>query len=310
MTKSLKCLVFALFILLTINLAKSQPITLKLWPDKAPGTPINKGLTNKEYQDNHFLTYNITEASVDVYLPAKGNNSGTAVIVCPGGGYRFLAMGHEGKDVAKWFNENGIVCIVLKYRLPNDTIMKNKNIGPLQDAQEAIRMTRRKAKDWNIDPKRIGIMGFSAGGHLASTASTHFNEKVYDSDTTSARPDFSILIYPVISFMPSMTHGGSRKNLLGDSPPQALVDYFSNEKHVSPSTPPAFLVHSMDDGVAPCENSIEYSLALKKNNVPVELHLYQQGGHGYGLAPANKGTEHNWPEACITWLKSNGFMPK
>lgn len=310
MQKSLKYLVFIIVIFCSNNQIKSQPLTLKLWPDKAPGTPVNKSLANKEFHDARFWTFNVTEASVNVYLPAKDKNSGTAVVVCPGGGYGFLAMGHEGKDVAIWFNDNGIACIVLKYRLPNDTIMENKSIGPLQDAQEAIRTCKRKAKEWGINPNKIGIMGFSAGGHLASTASTHFIEKVYDCDTTSARPEFSILIYPVISLKQGMTHGGSRKNLLGDSPDQALIDHFSNETQVNSLTPPAFLVHSIDDGAVPCENSIEYSLALKKNNVPVELHLYQQGGHGYGLAPANKGTEHTWPDACITWLKSNGFLQK
>ena len=308
MMKIMKFIAILIVMFYSNNLVKSQTETIKLWPNNAPGTPINKGLAYKEFHDDRFWTYNVTEASIDVYLPAKDKNSGTAIIICPGGGYGFLAMGHEGKDVAKWLNDNGITGIVLKYRLPNDTIMENKSIGPLQDAQEAMRLTRRNAKVWNINPNKIGIMGFSAGGHLASTLPTQYNEKVYNSDTTSARPDFSILIYPVISMKTGITHGGSRTNLLGNSPNSELINKFSNETQVNASTPPAFLVHAIDDGLVPCENSIDYAMALRKNNIPVELHLYQQGGHGFGLALASKNTEHYWPDACIAWLKSNGFL--
>ena len=305
-----KYILFAALAFGTVASLFSQPLIIKLWPNKTPGAIEGKSLASKEYQNERMWTYNVSEAFINVYLPTKENATGAAVVLCPGGGYGFLAMGHEGKDVAKWFNDNGIACIVLKYRLPNDTIMENKSIGPLQDAQEAIRFTRRQAKEWAIDPKKIGIMGFSAGGHLASTASTHFNEKVYNCDSTSARPDFSILIYPVISMKPGMTHGGSRKNLLGNSPNEATLESFSNETRVTSITPPAFIVHSIDDGLVPCQNSIQYSIALKNHNIPVELHLYQQGGHGYGLATANKGTEHNWPDACLAWLKSNEFLQK
>ncbi len=308
MMKIMKFIAILIVMFYSNNLVKSQTKTIKLWLNNAPGTPINKGLAHKEFHDDRFWTYNVTEASIDVYLPVKEKNSGTAIIICPGGGYGFLAMGHEGKDVAQWLNDNGITGIVLKYRLPNDTIMENKSIGPLQDAQEAMRLTRRNAKVWNINPNKIGIMGFSAGGHLASTLSTQYNEKVYNSDTTSAGPDFSILIYPVISMKTGITHGGSRTNLLGNSPSIELINKFSNETRVNASTPPAFLVHAMDDGLVPCENSIDYAMALRKNNIPVELHLYQQGGHGFGLALASKNTEHYWPDACIAWLKSNGFL--
>jgi acetyl esterase/lipase len=308
MVKGMKFIAILIVLLYSNNLVKSQTETIKLWPNNAPGTPINSGLAHKEFHDDRFWTYNVTEASIDVYLPAKDRNSGTAIIICPGGGYGFLAMGHEGKDVAKWLNDNGITGIVLKYRLPNDTIMENKSIGPLQDAQEAMRLTRRNAKIWDINPNKIGIMGFSAGGHLASTLSTQYNEKVYNSDTTSARPDFSILVYPVISMKTGITHGGSRTNLLGNSPSSELINKFSNETQVNASTPPAFLVHALDDGLVPCENSIDYAMALRKNNIPVELHLYQQGGHGFGLALASKNTEHYWPDGCIAWLKSNGFL--
>ena len=219
-----------------------------------------------------------------------------------------LAIKHEGSQVAEWLNKRGITALVLKYRLPDTSIMTNKTIGPLQDAQKAIRIVRRNATEWNIDPHKIGVMGFSAGGHLASTLSTHYNEKVYNStDTTSARPDFSILIYPVISMDKTITHMGSRINLLGRNPNPELVKLYSNELQVNKFTPPAFLVQSMDDNVVPVQNSIVYALALKKHNIPCELHLYEKGGHGYGLGRTND-TESSWPEACEKWLKMHNLI--
>jgi acetyl esterase/lipase len=202
----------------------------------------------------------------------------------------------------------GVSAFVLKYRLPSDAIMKDKSVGPLQDVQEAIRIVRRNAKDWNINPRKIGIMGFSAGGHLASTASTHFTDKVYEvKDTTSARPDFSILIYPVISMDTAITHRGSRDNLIGKNPSKEQVVRFSNELQVNSNTPPAFLVHATDDNTVPVQNSMNYLLALKKNKVPGELHIYEKGGHGFGLG-ANKGTAAEWPNACKSWLKVKGLL--
>ena len=185
--------------------------------------------------------------------------------------------------------------------------MKNKTIGPLQDAQEAIRMVRRNAEKWKLDPTKIGIIGFSAGGHLAATVSTQFNKKVYDSkDTTSARPDFSILMYPVISMQDGITHKGSKTNLLGENPSAALVENYSNEKQVDATTPKTFIVHATDDKAVPVENSINYYLALKQNKIPVEMHLYENGGHGFGLG--TDGTNKNWSKACENWLISNGFI--
>lgn len=201
----------------------------------------------------------------------------------------------------------GITALVLKYRLPDNSIMIDKSIGPLQDAQEAMRIVRRKAKEWHINPDKIGIMSFSAGGHLASILSTHFSEKVYEpKDTTSARPDFSLLIYPVISMDSSLTHKGSRDMLLGQIPSREQVKRFSNELQVTLQTPPAFLVHSLDDNVVPVQNIINYALALKKFNIPCELHIYETGGHGYGLGRSTD-TESSWPEACRKWLKVRGF---
>jgi dienelactone hydrolase len=220
-----------------------------------------------------------------------------------------LSHEKEGDKVAAWFQSIGVSAFVLKYRLPSDVIMKDKTIGPLQDAQEAIRTLRRRADEWNLDTAKIGVIGFSAGGHLASTVSTHYNDKVYESkDNISARPDFSILIYPVISMEDAITHKGSKENLLGKNASVEIVEKYSNEKQVDANTPKTFLVHATDDKAVPVENSINYYLALKNQKVPVEMHLYEHGGHGFGLGV--EGTNKNWPAACEKWLISNGFIPK
>ncbi|OJU09608.1 MAG: alpha/beta hydrolase [Clostridiales bacterium 43-6] len=300
--------IFILSIILSgISLAQIKSIII--WPDKVPNSIYNKDYKVVVDSDaNWTYTRNIANPNMDMY-PAPANiSNGTAVVICPGGGYWGLAFKHEGAQVAKWFNSFGVTAFVLKYRLPDDAIMVDKKIGPLQDAQEAIRIVRRKAKEWNINPDKVGIMGFSAGGHLAATLSTHFDDKVYEQkDNTSARPDFSILIYPVISMDESITHMGSRESLLGKNPSSETVKYFSNELQVNEKTPPAFLVCSFDDDAVPILNSINYFLALKKYNVNSELHIYEKGGHGYGLGKSG-GTESAWPEACKYWLKAKGLL--
>jgi len=290
------------------NKAFSQPVVLNVWTGKIPGAIENNNYKEiTDSKDNWTKTRRVTNPTL-VYFPAKANiRTGTAVIICPGGGYWGLAVQHEGLQIAEWFNSIGITAFILKYRLPDDSIMENKSIAPLQDAQEAVRQVRRHAKDCFIDPNKIGIMGFSAGGHLASTISTHFNENLYEpSDVVSARPDFSILIYPVISMDSAITHSGSRNLLLGEHPSQELVTHFSNDLQVADDTPPAFMVHSLDDNVVPVQNSINYALAMKKHNIPCELHIYEHGGHGYGLG-RTKDTESSWPEACKLWMKARGF---
>ncbi|GAA4135967.1 hypothetical protein GCM10022250_31960 [Flavobacterium chungbukense] len=251
-------------------------------------------------------TSQVSIPTLSIFIPKESKPNQSAVIICPGGGYSHLAFDKEGKKVAEWFNSQGIAAFVLKYRLPTDLTMKNKNVGPLQDAQEAIRYVRQNASKWNIDPKKIGILGFSAGGHLAATASTHYDDKVYESAyKVSARPDFSLLIYPVISMENDITHKGSQTNLLGNNPSQDVIDSFSNEKKVTSQTPPAFLIHSTDDTVVIPENSINYYLSLKKNGVTAELHLYEKGGHGFGLGVND--TSKFWTRDCIEWLKANGY---
>jgi acetyl esterase/lipase len=251
----------------------------------------------------------VSQPTLTVFLANQVSNNGTAVIICPGGGYLHLAINKEGYKIAKWFNSFGISAFVLKYRLPSDFIMTNRAIGPLQDAQEAIRMVRRNAAKWHLDPNKIGIMGFSAGGHLAATASTQYAEKVYDSkDEVSARPDFSILIYPVISMLEGITHNGSKKYLLGENVNNEIAERFSNEKRVDDKTPKAFLVHATDDKAVRVENSINYYLALKQHNIPVEMHIYEKGGHGFGLGVEE--TNKNWPAACEKWMVANGLVTK
>ena len=266
--------------------------------------PNNKPAADRETsitKDNVTRIAKVLTPTLTIYRPDKPN--GQAVVICPGGGYTILAFDKEGTRVAEEFTKWGITAIVLKSRLPDDSLQFERHLAPLQDAQEAIRYVRRQAKAWGVHPGKIGIMGFSAGGHLASTAATHFNFKAdaAGTDTVSARPDFAILIYPVISFDSSITHKGSRNNLVGATASEEQIRFFSNELQVTPQTPPSFLVHAGDDGAVPAENSIRYYLACLKNKVPAELHLYPKGGHGFGLI--NKTTSDNWVERLRNWLQ-------
>ena len=285
--------------------AQNQVIPLwKVIPQeiKAPDYTEKEDIKDGKVQS----TSQVSIPTLSVFLPKGIKQNQTAVVIFPGGGYTHLAIDKEGTKVAEWFNAQGIVAFVLKYRLPNNLIMTNKTVGPLQDAQEAIRVIRLNAAVWNIDPNKIGVMGFSAGGHLASTLSTHYDDRVYEtSSKISARPDFSLLIYPVISMENDITHKGSQISLLGENASQQDIDSFSNEKRVTAQTPPAFLIHATDDNVVLPENSINYYLALKKNGVTAELHLYEKGGHGFGLGVND--TSKFWTKACEEWLKSNGY---
>lgn len=288
----------------TINVTAQQVIPL--YKDSIPNSIPSK---NKEKTvDNGFLiTQDVSVPSLTVFKPQKQSDKKSAVIICPGGGYAFLATGHEGKDVAEALNKMGVTAFMLKYRLPNDTIMKDKKIAPLQDAQRAIQLVRENAAQWNIDPNKIGIMGFSAGGHLAATASTQFEREVIANPKhTSLRPDFSILLYPVISFTDSLTHMGSRINLIGKNPSKELVEQYSNELQVTAKTPPAFLVHAADDGLVPIGNSIAYYQALLKNGVLSEMLLYPHGEHGFGMI--NRSTNDRWMDNLKNWMKSGNFL--
>lgn len=244
---------------------------------------------------------------ITIFEPGKSGGKNTAVIICPGGGYGILAYNLEGITVAQILNSWGVTAIVLKYRLPSDEIMKNKSVGPIEDAQRAIQYVRENAAQLNINPEKIGIMGFSAGGHLASTASTHFDiDYISNPNHISLRPDFSILGYPVVSMIDSLTHRGSRNNLLGKNPSPKEVENFSNELQVTKNTPSTFIVLANDDkGVNP-ENSIKYYEALLKNHVPAEMHIYQNGGHGFGTHILEK--KDNWMDVLRIWMQYNGFL--
>lgn len=292
---------------LTINQLQAQDKIIPLWnkiPDEITAPDYNEKETVKEgiIINSSFVSV----PTLSIFIPKEIKPNQTAIIIFPGGGYSHLSMDKEGTKVANWLNSLGITAFVLKYRLPNDLIMKNKNIGPLQDAQEAMRYVRANASKWNIDINKIGTIGFSAGGHLASTLATHYEDKTYQSaSNTSARPDFSLLIYPVISMENNITHKGSQTNLLGNNPSKDLIDSFSNDKKVTSQTPPTFLIHATDDTAVLPENSINYYLALKKNGVTCELHLYENGGHGFGLGV--KDTSKNWTKDCEEWLKNQGY---
>jgi len=297
------------FILLHFaNLAQVQ--TIQIWSGKIPGAIANTDIQPIIDSANNWIKMrNVINPVMDMYPASEKLRNGTAVLICPGGGYWSLAVKHEGMETAKWLNTLGITAFVLKYRLPLDAIMENKSVAPLQDAQAAIRLIRKNAKLWNVNPSKTGVMGYSAGGHLAASLSTHYNDSLYSyTDTLSARPDFSILIYPVITMQYPLTHQGSRENLLGSHPEEKIVTFFSNELQVNQYTPPAFLVHSLDDGSVSPENSIRYMMAMKQNKIPCELHLYQSGGHGYGLG-RTQNSESGWPDNCRKWMQSNGLIP-
>ncbi len=280
---------FAVVLLaLSVN-AQTPTQPIKLWPGAAPGAIGN------EPEDVPTIT---------PYLPPRERATGAAVVVCPGGGYQMLAD-HEGRPVAEWLNSIGVAAFVLKYRIAP----RYHHPAPMLDAARALRTVRARAAEWGIDPRRIGILGFSAGGHLASTAATHFDAGRADSadaiERVSSRPDLVILIYPVIT-MREQTHGGSKRNLIGEHPDPRLVALMSNDEQVTKETPPAFLIHTVNDDAVPVENSLLFAAALRRAGVPYEMHLYERGPHGFGLAP-NDPVLSSWPERCADWLRLHGF---
>src|SRR4051812_25665262 len=294
-----------LWLLIMSLLVKAQK-AIPLYPDSIPNSTGYKMVELPVEWNGKISGYrNVSQPSLAVYLPAAGTSSGSAVIICPGGGYWFENAVPEGQTIAETFIKHGITAFVLKYRLPSDSIMKDKSIGPLQDAQQAIKLVRQKAKEWNLDANKIGIMGFSAGGHLASTAATHFNTAyIPNKEGTSLRPDFAILIYPVISFNEGLMHKGSRDFLIGNNPTEEQTRLFSNEQQVTKETPPTWLTHAGDDTLVPVGNSIQFYEALVKNNVPAEMHLYPKGGHGFVLFQPRE----EWMQPLFLWMRKSGWM--
>ncbi|MCF2520907.1 alpha/beta hydrolase [Dyadobacter sp. CY351] len=275
---------------------------MPLYPDKIP----NSIQVPDEETNADQIARKVSRPTLTVYLPPPSAATGAAVIVCPGGGYGVLVMEREGHQVAKALNKVGIAAMVLKYRLPDDKIMSDKSLGPLQDAQQAIKTVREQAEKWKINPAKIGIMGFSAGGHLAATAGTHYDSTfIANPMKTSLRPDFMILVYPVISLMDIIGHKGSSSNLLGKTPTNEKLKYFSNELQVTKSTPPTFLTHAGDDTVVPVSNSIKFYEALNAVGIPADMHIYSKGEHGYLKTPAFS----EWFGRCLHWMKVNEFLP-
>lgn len=298
-----------LYLLLLVDLClhvKSQEV-IPLYADSIPNSIPGPDEEVSEITADHVLFISkISHPTLTIFLPKKENASGTAVIICPGGAYYNFAAQHEGSDVAKKFTEAGIAAFIVKYRIPDQSTMVHKEIGPLQDAQRAIQIVRQRAREWNLNIHHIGIVGFSAGGHLASTAGTHFNQAVIENrDKINLRPDFMILVYPVISFTDSIGHAGSRENLIGPNPSAEKIKAYSNEMQVTKNTPPTFLVHAKDDDVVPVQNSLDFYSALKKNNVPAEIYLYEKGGHGFGLV--NHASHVNWMDLVLEWIHKNGW---
>ncbi len=287
---SLVC-VAALTVVVAATAQEPAPLTVRLWEGDAPGA------LGKADPDVPTLT---------VYLPPAGKANGAAVVVCPGGGYGGLAA-HEGKPIAEWLNTLGVTGFVLKYRLAP----QYHHPAMMNDVNRAIRYVRAHAANWSLDPHRIGVLGFSAGGHLASTAATHYDKgdpNAADAvERVSSRPDLAVLVYAVITMTHPYTHDGSRQNLLGKDPDEALVNLMSNEKQVTPDTPPTFLLHTADDPVVPVENSLIFAMACHKAKVPVELHIFPHGPHGIGLG-GNDPVLSSWPGLCAAWFKARGFL--
>lgn len=293
-------LAFFLLVALSINM-KAQEI-INLYSDGIPNSKIVEKEENLNV-GNSGMFRNVTVPTLEMYLPEKENATGAAVVICPGGGYSIIVYQGEGISTAKEFAKKGVAAFVLKYRLPSDLIMEDKTIGPLQDAQQAIKVVRENAEKWGVNPGKIGIMGFSAGGHLASTEATHFKKALIENkNNTSLRPDFQILVYPVISMQDNLTHRDSRKQLLGENPSKENIDLFSNEMQIDKDTPPAYLTHAADDKTVDVDNSIEYFEKLRHNEVSVEMHIYPSGGHGFVFR------DKEWMEPLMLWMKKSEFI--
>ena len=263
--------------------------------------------TTRDPNEAYPFRLNVSRPTIAVYAPHSRDSQRAAVIILPGGSYRGLSIVKEGHDVARAFNELGITAFVLKYRTPSERHMVDKTRGPLQDAQQAIRLVRDRADEWRIDPNRIGVVGFSAGGHLAATAGTQFDQPVLTQwRAANLRPDFLILVYPVISFSDELAHQGSREQLLGKAPAADLIKRYSNELNVTARTPPTFLVHAADDATVSVGNSMRFAEALHAHGVSVELMVYPSGGHGFGLN--NVTTRDRWLDRCAQWLESQGWV--
>jgi acetyl esterase/lipase len=266
--------------------------------------PNSKPGPDEESSANGSWIQKVSRPAIQVYLPAGVKATGAGVLVFPGGGYSGLTFDFEGTEQARYFIDHGIAAFVVKYRIPSDATMVDRAMGPLQDAQQAMRFVRAHAAGWNVDPKRIGVVGFSAGGHLAATLATHFSESYVDNpDHIDLRPDFVVLVYPVISMDAKITHADSRKALLGANPTEARIRFFSNELQVTKDMPPTLILHAADDRLVDVDNSVAFFEALRHAGVPVEARLFQKGQHGFFLMPRDR-----WQSAIMDWITTNGWL--
>jgi acetyl esterase/lipase len=278
--------------------SQSQEI-INLYPGAVPNSK-ESGIKETYFSG---MYRGVTKPTLEIFLPEKEKATGAAVVICPGGGYSVLVYQGEGVSTAKEFAKHGVAAFVLKYRLPDDSTMVDKKIGPLQDAQQAIKVVRENASRWGIDPNKIGIMGFSAGGHLAATEATHYKKSyIENSNNTSLRPDFQIVVYPVISMQDSLTHLDSRTKLLGRNPSKEDIDLFSNELQVDENTPPAYITQAADDKLVDVDNSIVYFEKLRHHNVSVEMHIYPKGGHGFVFK------HEGWMDPLFKWMKDSNWI--
>lgn len=291
------------------KLATAQTV-IPLYEGAIPGAIKDDSYIEKQHvgEDGKRYLSLVSKPTLTVFMASKQKANGTSVIICPGGGYQVLAVEHEGEELAKRFNDYGITAFVLKYRLPSNAIMEDKTIGPLQDVQQALLSVRKDAAKWKLDPNKIGIVGASAGGHLAASAGVHFEKSYIDNpQQVSLKPDFMVLLYPRISMVIG-SESSSAKNLLGPEFKQERMEFFSVDKHVTSNTPATFLLHATDDPVVKVEHSILFYQALIEKKVPAEMHLYKAGGHGFGLN--NKTSTDDWFLRLINWLKDSRFIIK
>ena len=290
----------ALLLLLPAALIAQQVVNL--YPGAIPNSKVT-GAVEDSADRFSPLVHRVITPTLEIYLPEKSNASGTAIIICPGGSYKVLVYQGEGVATAKAFAKKGIAAFVLSYRLPEDSFVINKTIAPLQDAQQAIKIVRENAAKWAVDPNKIGIIGFSAGGHLAATAATHFEKPfIANMSGTSLRPDFLILVYPVVSMQDSLTHADSRNNLLGVHATKDTINLFSSELQVTKQTPPSYLTHAGDDNLVDVENSIQFYQALRHHRIPAEMHIYPAGGHGFIFR------HKDWMKPLLEWMENSKWI--
>ncbi len=298
----MKILIIFCIALFSISISTRAQEILELYPGAVPNSRISD-IKEVNTTSPPGMYSGVTKPTLEIFLPDKDKAGGAAVIICPGGGYSVIVYQGEGVTTAREFAKNGVAAFVLKYRLPDDSTMMDKKIGPLQDVQQSFKVVRENCSKWGIDPTRIGIMGFSAGGHLASTGATHFKKPLIDnSNGTNLRPDFQILVYPVVSMQENLTHLDSRIKLLGRNPSKEDVDLFSNELQVDQDTPPAYITHAADDKLVDVDNSIQYLEQLRHHKVAVEMHIYPKGGHGFIFR------RNGWMDPIFRWMKDSRWM--